>query len=271
MELGDVFRTLFARRLALAAVVLVSLAVGVLCAYKPSGGFPPTLEPRTAPGGVATKQMLVESPRSPLTDLRGETEPQSQRTGGFAQLLSSRTILEGIERKTGIPVDAITVEGPFVEPANVPGIVRPSEARGLELLDEEKSYRLRFITPSNLPIVSIQARGPSPEEAAKLADGAFASLETYLKPLAKQIDPPPTYPVLLRDLGPASSGISGGGMGKAALVLGFGGALLLGLLAILGVEVARRRLRPLEPAPRRSALASLRPRRRGLAHGGSPR
>jgi hypothetical protein len=267
MELGDAFRTLFARRLALASVVLISLAVGVLCAYEPSG-FPPTLKPRTAPGGVATKQILVESPRSPLTDLRGETEPQSARTGGFAQLLASRTILEGIERKTGIPVDAITVEGPFVEPANVPGIVRPSEARGLELLDEEKTYRLRFITPTDLPLVSIQARGPSPEEAAKLADGAFASLRSYLKPLAKQIDPPPTYPVLLRDLGPANSGISGGGMGKAALVLGFGGTLLLGLLALLGVEVARRRLRP---APRASALVSLRPRRRGLAHGGSPR
>jgi hypothetical protein len=265
MELGDAFRTLFARRLALAAVVLIALAVGVLCAYKPSG-FPPTLEARTAPGGVATKQILVESPRSPLTDLRGETEPQSQRTGGFAQLLASRTILEGIAEKTGIPVDAITVEGPFVEPANVPGIVRPSEARGLELLDEEKTYRLRFITPSNLPIVSIQARGPSPDEAAKLADGAFASLQAYLTPLAEQMEPKPTYPVLLRDLGPASSGISGGGMGKAALLLGFGGSLLLGLLAILGVEVARRRLRPAADRPLRPSFSPPRPRTRGLVH-----
>lgn len=241
MDLAEVFRTLLARRLAVLAVFAISIAVGVLAAYKPVGT---SLVPRTATNGIATKQILVESPRSPLTDLRGETAPQYERTGGFAQVLASPTLMRGIERKTGIPMSEITTEGPFVNPANVPGIVRPSEARGLEIVDEQKDYRLRFITPVDLPMISIHAIGPNAEEAARLANGAFAALQTYLKPLAAEIHPAPKYPVILRDLGPAQAGTSGGGMGKAAVVLGFCATFLIGLLVILCVEVVRRGLQP---------------------------
>jgi hypothetical protein len=259
MELGEVLRTLSQRRLAVLAVLAISVAVGVLAAYKPVGF---SLEPRTASAGVATKQILVESPRSPLTDLRGDSAPQNDRTGGFSQVLASPELLKGIERKTGIPASEITSEGPFVEPSNVQSIVRPAEARGLEIVDETKDYRLRFITPVNLPIVSIHANGPNAEEAARLADGAFAALRAYLKPLENEIHPAPTYPVWLRDLGPAQAGTSGGGMGKAVFVLGFCATMMLGLLLILIVEVARRGLRvPPRPLPVGSALAG--PRSRG--------
>src|ERR1700742_214094 len=190
MDLAEVLRTLYARRLAVLLVFAISIAVGVLAAYKPVGT---SLEPRTTSTGIATKQFMLESPRSPLTDIRGETAPQYERTGAFAQVLGSAKLIEGIERETGIPASEITSEGPFVEPANVPGIVRPSEARGLEIVDEEKDYRLRFITPVDLPLVSIHARGPNAEEAARLADGAYAALKTYLKPLAAEIKPAPTY------------------------------------------------------------------------------
>ena len=262
MELGEVLRTLNARRFAVLGVFAISVVVGVLAGYKPVGT---SLVPRTTASGVATKQILVEPPGSPLTDLSADSAPHLARTGGFAQVLASPALLEGIERETGIPASEITSEGPFVEPDNVQGIVRPSEARGLEIIDAGKAYRLRFITPVNLPIVSIHASGPNAKEAARLADGSYAALEAFLKPLADEIRPAPTYPVVLRDLGPAQAGTSGGGMGKAAVILGFASTLLLGLLLIVCVELARRGLRR-PPRPLPVGAAPVGPRPRG-AHG----
>lgn len=241
MDLDHVIATITRMRLAVALIVMAAIAAGVLAGYKPTG-FPPKLEPRIMSLGVASKQVLLDGWRSPLVDRRFDTEPLAARSGTFAQVLSSPAVLEAAARETGIPVESITSEGPYVGPAAPWNVVVPSEARSNQVTAERKVYRLSFVTRQTLPMVTIHAQGPTPEAAARLAEGAYQGLRDYLAQLAAEIEPAPARPIVLRDMGPAASGPLPSRIGKAVIVLAFGGVLIVGLLILLSLETLRLRL-----------------------------
>jgi hypothetical protein len=242
VDLDHAFSTLRRMRLAVAVVVLISLAAAVLAGYRPVGGFPPKLEPRITSLGVASKQVVLDGWRTPLIDKKFDTEPLTARSGTFALVLSSPALLEETSRETGIPLDQITSEGPFVGPAAPWNVVVPSEARSNQVAAERRVYRLSFVTRQTLPLLTIHAQGPSPAEAAHLAEGAYAALRTYLARLGADIDRVVPRPIVLHDMGPAASGPLPGKVGKATIVLAFLGVLVLGLLGILSLEALRLRL-----------------------------
>ncbi len=250
MDLDHVIATLTRMKLAVALIVLAALVAGVLAGYKPTG-FPPKLEPRITSLGVASKQLLLDGWRSPLLDRRFDTEPLAARAGTFAQVLSSPAVLQAAARKTGIPVERITSEGPYVGQAAPWNVVVPSEARSNQVTAERRVYRLSFVTRQTLPMVTIYAQGPTPEDAARLAEGTYQALHDYLARLAADIEPAPSRPIVLRDMGPAASGPLPGGIGKAVIVLAFGGVLIVGLLILLSLETLRLRLQSAawEPQP----------------------
>lgn len=241
MDLDHIIATLTRMKLAVALIVMAALVAGVLAGYKPTG-FPPKFEPRITSLGVASKQVLLDGWRSPLVDRRFDIAPLAARAGTFAQVLSSPTVLEAAARKTGIPVESITSEGPYVGPAAPWNVVVPSEARSNQVNAERRVYRLSFVTRLTLPMVTIHAQGPTPEDAARLAEGTYQALRDYLAQLAAEIDPAPPRPIVLRDMGPAASGPLPGGIGKAVIVLAFGGVLIIGLLILLSLETLRLRL-----------------------------
>ena len=241
MDLDHIVATLTRMRLAVALIVLAALAAGVLAGYKPTG-FPPKLQPRIMSLGVASKQVLIDGWRSPLVARRFDTEPLAERAGTFAQVLSSPAVLEATARETGIPVDSITSEGPYVGPAAPWNVVVPSEARSNQVTAERRVYRLSFVTRQTLPMVTIHAQGPTPEAAARLAEGAYQALGDYLARLAGEFEADAPRPIVLRDMGPAASGPLPGRIGKAVIGLAFCGVLIIGLLILLSLETLRLRL-----------------------------
>jgi hypothetical protein len=243
VDLDHIMATLRRMRLPVAFVVLLALGAAVLAGYRPVG-MPPKLEPRITSLGVASKQVVLDGWRSPMLDKKFDTEPLAARSGTFALVLSSPALLEETARVTGIPVQEITSEGPFVGPAAPWNVVVPSEARSNQVTAERRVYRLSFVTRQSLPLLTIHAQGPSPAEAANLAEGAYQALRTYLARLSADIDPAPPRPIVLHDMGPAASGPLPGKVGKATIALAFLGVLVLGLLAVLSLEALRLRLQP---------------------------
>jgi len=252
MELSHILRTLSKRRLGLAAVVAFAFTAAVLMAYRPVG-MQPTFEPRTVALGVASKQVLLDLPEPAFVNLKANTSSHTGRTGALIQLLGSVKLERAIARASGIPEALITTEGPHPVPPGVQNVVRPSEARSAEVLDETMTYRLRFKAPSTLPIVTIRTQAPTPAEAARLADAAYVALKRYVGGLSADLGKDPRHPIVLRDMGPAMAGHLQGGMTKAVLVLGFVAVLMLGVLALLTIEVLRSWLAP-PPANHRRSL-----------------
>ena len=221
---------------------LLAVAAAVLAGYRPVGMGPPKLEPRITSLGVASKQVVLDGWRSPMIDKEFATEPLARALRHFAQVLGSPKLLRETSRITGIPEDSMTSEGPFVGPAAPWNVVVPSEARSNQVTAERRVYRLSFVTRETLPLVTIHAQGPSPEAAARLAEGAYEALRRYLADLSAEIEPAPPRPIVLHDMGPAASGPLPGGIGKAVMVLAFVSVLVLGLLALLSLEALRLRL-----------------------------
>lgn len=240
------------RRLAVVALGVAAVAAGVLAGYNVSLS-PLDLEKRSTTIGVASKQILVDNLVPGPTNLKVKTTPLVERTTGVVQLLTSARIRTKAARLAGIPAREVTTEGPFVGPAEPQNIVRPSEARGLEIDADTKQYRLSFVAQRELPIVSIHARAPTEIEAARLADAAYVGVDRYLDGLRHKLDLNRLLnPVVVRELGPATAGTSAGGDRKAAVLLAFFGVLLLGLVLLLGTDAMRRRRRrrrrpPAEP------------------------
>ncbi len=84
MELAEVLRIIWSRKLLSALIVLLAAGAAV------GAG---TLAHST-PTGSATVQILVDSPQSALADLQQNTFPLTTRASLFAQVMASETVLE---------------------------------------------------------------------------------------------------------------------------------------------------------------------------------
>jgi hypothetical protein len=240
MEPAQIIRVLRGRRLALAVVLLAAAAVAILAGYRVTLS-PPGLHAKTVASGAATAQILVDSPQSTLANLKQATLPLTTRAGVFAQYMASSETRDGIARETGIPASQITTEGPFSGAGAAQNAVTPAPARGAQILDETKPYRLQFLTQEALPLVTVYAQGPTPADAARLADGVLPAVQQQLAKLAVDANLLPADRVIVRSLGPADSGTVGGSAGKAIMVLAFLVVAVLGILVILAIDAARRR------------------------------
>jgi uncharacterized protein involved in exopolysaccharide biosynthesis len=103
LELTEVLRTLWARKLATALAIIA--AFGAAAAIR--------LALRDVPTGAATVQILVDSPHSLLGDLDQSPTPLIARAGVFAQVMASQAVLPEIAEHAGIPASEITAQGPY--------------------------------------------------------------------------------------------------------------------------------------------------------------
>jgi hypothetical protein len=233
MELAEVFSIIRRRRIATIIVVLAAIGAAVL-AVKHAG--------KSVDTGSATAQFMVDGPRSAIGDLRQDTIPLVARAGVFAQFLTSTDLRNTIAHDAGIPQTHLVTTGPFPGDATTGSAPPPSAARGTQVLAEKDLYRLDFSAQTDLPLVTIESRAPSPGQAARLADTAVRSLQRYVVSLQTQENIRPDRRVVIRQLGAAVPQRVSGGSGKILAVVAFMAVLILGLLGI--VVVGRMRSGP---------------------------
>ncbi|HST55129.1 MAG TPA: Wzz/FepE/Etk N-terminal domain-containing protein [Solirubrobacteraceae bacterium] len=235
MELTEILNALWRRKLATAAVIVLAAAatVGV------------KLSSHNVATGAATVQILVDSPTSALANLGQNTTPLTTRASVFAQVMASQAVLQDIAEAAGVPINQITAAGPYSGSGQVLDVVTPSEARGSQLLNEQRRYRLTFVAQQDEPVVTASVQGPSPATAGRLANSIFRGVQQYVTTLQQQTGTPAAQRVTIRQLGaPQTGAVNSGSRLTLAVVAGVG-VLLLGLLGLLGLEGLRRRSREL--------------------------
>ncbi|HVR04626.1 MAG TPA: Wzz/FepE/Etk N-terminal domain-containing protein [Solirubrobacteraceae bacterium] len=237
MELAEIFKILWARKLVTLAILTLAVAAAVGA----------KLATRSAPKGAATVQIFVDSPNSALANLVQNTTPLTARATVFAQVMASQAVLEDIGKAASIPVSQISAEGPYSGSGQKLDVVTPSEARGNQLLAQGAKYRLTFVAQENQPLITTSVQAPTAAAAAQLASGVYPGVVAYISGLQKTMNTPSTQRVTIRQLGPPQSGTVSSGAGATVAVAAALGVLLLGGLILVGVEGARRRTLAPEP------------------------
>jgi capsular polysaccharide biosynthesis protein len=231
MELAEIFRILWTRKLATVAVVI--LAVGAAVAVR--------LSVSSVPTGAATVQILVDSPDSALANLSQETVPLTTRASVFAQVMTSEAVLEQIATSAGVPADQITAQGPYSGAGQSLDTVTPSPARGSQLIAETTKYKLTFVAQANEPVVTASVQGPNAAAAATVAGSIYPGVQRYVSTLQSQSGTPASHRVTIRQLGPPQAGPVDSSSRSTFMIAAFLGVLVLGLLALVGIEGMRRR------------------------------
>jgi hypothetical protein len=166
MELVALARVLWRRRLLLVLGAFVALAVGLVLMRGPS-----------TRSGVASLRIALDTRTSQLVDASGAgADSLTWRAELLADLAGSRTVVDQISRQTGVPADQLVVSAPYL---SIPIIPTPLPTRALDAAAASPApYRLSVGTDEGVPIISIEARGPDPILAARLATATADALET---------------------------------------------------------------------------------------------
>lgn len=239
MDLAQVLRELWRRRGWLALGALLALYLALTTAYR-VGLFPPSLERKTLAVGVADTQLLVDTPRSALTDVGRDLEPLAARATVFTHFMTSLPVREAVARRVGLPASAIQADAP-PSPNQPRAATEPTAAqRGSAVVGERRGYRLFFSNDPTSPTVNIRAQAPTARDAIRLANAGAAGFRAYVQRIQVQQGDPPARRVQLRQLGSAQGGIVGGEINERLAALAFAGAFVgWCLLVLLVVNVAR--------------------------------
>jgi hypothetical protein len=204
MELTRLLRLLWDRRGWLLIGLFVALVASVLSAYRIASS-PLRLEPRATSYGAANTQVFVDSRRSTIATLAGNSAPLASRSNLLAQFLASSEVRAEISQRMGMPKDAIPV---ISSPNTVQQIqsVNLSVANQIAGQGTASGYAISFQPQLDLPLIDIYARAPTARRARELADIAASALGHHVDDLSDASGVPRNSParIVLREIGPAT-------------------------------------------------------------------
>jgi uncharacterized protein involved in exopolysaccharide biosynthesis len=230
LELTEVFRTLWGRKIA--TVLVIVLACAAAAAIRVAS--------RNTPTGAATVQILVDSPSSLLGNLDENPTPLIARAAVFSQVMASQAVVQQIAAVAGVPANKVTAQGPYSGAGETLNQPTPAEARSNQIAAEKAPYRLTFVAQPNEPVITATVQAPTAVGAATVADSVYAGIERYVAAIQLNNKTPSSERVTLRQLGPAQ--VATVSSSRTILTAAaFFGVLIVGLLLILGIEAFRRR------------------------------
>jgi hypothetical protein len=243
MELVTSLRTLWRFRLALIALALLSVVVGLLMAYRLEA--PGTLKSRQYTVAIASAQALVDTPSSQVADLGGGVdEPSadiatlSARASLLANLMTNSPMKEEIASRAGVSPDSlIAVPPPSAEPgvaaasAGAPGTTAKLTDPGANIL----RATIPELQSGQIPIISVSTQAPDPDAAARLANEAIAVLQSNLASVATNDKVPSQRRVIVRQLGRAHASVESRGPGKKLAIVAAMAVFALGCGAVLAI------------------------------------
>jgi hypothetical protein len=237
----------------LAAIALCACIAGLAAFASVNtvrAGLPPTIVPRDLEVAGASAQILVDQPRSVISDrLATDDQFQALQARGelLANLLASADGRAHLGRRAGVPAAQIAARARVTR--DVPKtLVEPnSERRAADIADARASYRLEVLPSQTQPGLSIFTQAPTVAEAQRLADAGAPALRDLVADLDRQDDSQPGTELHLEQLGSAR-GAPIGGAKRPIAALTFV-AVFAGMLVL---PATTRRLRRAGMAARRS-------------------
>ena len=201
MDAVTVLRLLWRQRLLLAVGIGLAVFVGIVMAYNVTGGLPPKFESRKYNVGIASAEMLVDSPKSQVADLGGgqaltDVGGLASRARLLANLMAISPLKERIARRAGVNPRRLIATAPSVD--------LPKAKNALDAsADGQKATTLTVDFNEVLPIITANAQAPSPEMAARISTAAVEELKAYLKTVAATDKVPGARQLVISPLGPA--------------------------------------------------------------------
>ena len=165
MELIALLSVLWRQRIAVAVGAVVAIAIGLLF-----------LRADRTELGVASMRVILDTPRSQTVDVApvGVTTLE-WRTGLYADLMADETSRKRIAGAMGIDVDKLVVRSPALSAPLVPIPMPQAALDAAATVTEPYELAIQALPP--LPIIAIDARAPSREEAGRLASAAADALK----------------------------------------------------------------------------------------------
>lgn len=170
------------------------------------GLFPPRLDSRSLDMAAASTQVVVDTPRSTLVDIREDTYDLNALTNRavlLGNVMSSPQVRADIARRAHVPFDGLQVTPPLTP--RQPRVLSEagSERHASDILKLNGQYRLNVEASPTVPFLRIYAQAPDAKTAAALANGAVDGVRAYLTNLAQSTGTPIGQQVRLTQLGRA--------------------------------------------------------------------
>jgi hypothetical protein len=241
MGFGIRLRSLWEIRRWVVACAAVALFAAVWSVAKVSL-LPPGLESRSLRMATASTQVVVDTPRSTLLDIRQDTyglEALTNRAVLLGNVMASPPVRAAAAQRAGVPFEAIEVAPPLTPRQPRPVAEGGTKRQAGDILKLNGEYRLIIRSNPTVPILDVYAQTPTPESAAALANAAVEALQAHLTDLAGAAQTPDADQIRLVQLGRARGTVINGGFQLQVAVLAF----LLTFAVACGTVVFFRRTR----------------------------
>jgi hypothetical protein len=238
MGIGIRMRRLWKMKAGVLACTLLAAIAAVWSLNKISLS-PPDLTPRSLEMASASTQVVVDTPRSAILDLRQDTysiDGLINRAVLLGNVIASPPVRESIERRADLPRDVLQVTPPLTPKQPRARVPEDTERRTSDILKSNDQYRLTIQANPSAPVLYIYAQAPTAGTAAELANSSVDELRTYLTDLAAFEDTPAKEQIRLVQLGRAEGAVVNEGVkwevGVLAFILTF--AVACATLILLG-------------------------------------
>jgi capsular polysaccharide biosynthesis protein len=229
VESVTILRDLWRRRILVALVALVSIAIGFMLAYRVS--LPP--ESRSYTVGVATASVLIDTPRSQVVEVEPKgSEYLANRANVLANLMVDGEIKAAIVERVGLEPKQV------IASSDSPGNTEPPPP--LNALSRAYMTSVALTSDmSELPIIRVRTQAPDVSQAINLANAAVEGLSTYLDSKAVDEAISDSRRLRIRALGTAQGHAATRGPGRilglavAFFVFVAGCAIILALSALI--------------------------------------
>lgn len=237
MDAVAILRLLWRRRLVVALGLVLAVACGIVMAYKVTPGLPPSFESRQYEVGIASAEVLVDSPSSQVADLGGgqagiDVNGLTSRARLLANLMATSPLKDQIARRAGIAeaslITSVPTTGPALEPKPLDDKRRASHPR---------ANKLTVTFNEELPIIAAEAQASTPQLAARISTAAVEELVAFRKTVAAADQVPDARQLVISPLGPARSATVSRGPRRLFAIVAF--VFVLGLWCAGLVIVSR--------------------------------
>ena len=205
MELRIAARLLWSRRGKVVAGFIAALLIGVLMVYHVSLGFPPKLVSQAHYVGQASAQVLIDTPKSQIADLK-PIDPNLlySRASILADLVATAPVQQEIAEQARIPAVQLEVTPP---PSSVIAPIRatPLAVDGTKAASADNSWQLTVTIDPNLPIIAFSTVAPSAADAQQLATATLTVLRRHMGAIAASQHVPDDQRPVMNPIGPPLS------------------------------------------------------------------
>jgi hypothetical protein len=205
MELTVAANLLWSRKFKVATAFLLAGLVGVLMVYSVTPGFPPTFKSQSHYVGQASAQVLIDTPKSQIADLK-PIDPNLlySRASILADLVATAPVQQEVAEEARIPAAQLEVTPP---PSSVIAPIRatPLAVEGTKAASLDNSWQLTVTIDPNLPIIAFSTVAPTAADAQRLATATLTVLQRHMGAIAASQHVPSTSRPVMNAIGPPLS------------------------------------------------------------------